>query len=103
MPQLKRDVHYTVDEKARPWRCRSGRGWKEEPLGIDNPLMTRALSVELTMVSLAVKAATLFKRDRDHIVKDGQVIIVDEFTGRLMFGRRCSDGLRSGLLKPMKV
>src|SRR4030043_2490115 len=45
----------------------------------------------------ALKAYALFKRDKDYVVKDGQVIIVDEFTGRLMFGRRYSEGLHQAI------
>ena len=48
-------------------------------------------------VNQALKAHTLMKRDRDYVVKDGQVIIVDEFTGRLMFGRRYSEGLHQAI------
>src|SRR5690606_36972714 len=65
-------------------------------LGIDN--LYDEQHFELThYVNQALRALTLVKRDRDYVVKDGQVIIVDEFTGRLMFGRRYSDGLHQAI------
>jgi preprotein translocase subunit SecA len=65
-------------------------------LGVDN--LYDDLHNEIAHhVNQALKAHTLFKRDRDYVVKDGQVIIVDEFTGRLMFGRRYSEGLHQAI------
>ncbi len=97
VPQLKRDVHYTVDEKARTVALtEAGVARVEELLGIDNLFDDRHFQLNHYVIQ-ALKAATLFKRDRDYIVKDGQVIIVDEFTGRLMFGRRYSDGLHQAI------
>ena len=68
----------------------------EEMLNIDNLFDDRHFQLN-HYVNQALKAATLFKRDRDYIVKDGEVIIVDEFTGRLMYGRRYSDGLHQAI------
>ncbi len=97
VPQLKRDVHYSVDEKARTVALtEAGVARVEELLGIDNLFDDRHFQLNHYVIQ-ALKAATLFKRDRDYIVKDGQVIIVDEFTGRLMFGRRYSDGLHQAI------
>ncbi|MFS8571580.1 MAG: preprotein translocase subunit SecA [Clostridia bacterium] len=95
--RLKRDEDYIVDEKARTVSVtEEGIAKVEEMLGIDNLYDERHF--ELThYLNQALKALTLFKRDRDYVVKDGQVIIVDEFTGRLMFGRRYSDGLHQAI------
>ena len=59
--------------------------------------MTRLITGLMQYLENALKAQVLFKRDRDYVVKDGQVIIVDEFTGRLMFGRRYSEGLHQAI------
>src|SRR5690606_26209766 len=68
----------------------------EKLLGIDN--LYDEQHFELThYVNQALKAHTLFRKDRDYVVKDGEVIIVDEFTGRLMNGRRYSDGLHQAI------
>ncbi len=98
IPFLKKDSDYTVDEKARQVLL-------TEESGI--PKIERLLSVEnlydpnnielLHHVNQALKAHVLFHRDVDYMVKDGEVIIVDEFTGRLMPGRRWSDGLHQAV------
>ena len=95
--RLKRDEDYTVDEKARTVSItEEGVAKVEQMLGIDN--LYDEQHFELThYLNQALRALTLFKRDRDYVVKDGQVIIVDEFTGRLMFGRRYSDGLHQAI------
>ena len=97
VPRLKRDEDYTVDEKASTVSLtEEGVAKVEEMLGIEN--LYDEQHFELTHhVNQALKAHALFKRDRDYVVKDGQVIIVDEFTGRLMFGRRYSDGLHQAI------
>ncbi len=94
---MKRDVHYTVDEKARTASLtEKGIAECERLLKVKN-LYDPVQAELLHYVQQALKAHALFKRDVDYIVKDGQVIIVDEFTGRLMPGRRYSDGLHQAL------
>ena len=97
IPGLREGVDYEVNEKDR--NClltEEGVRHVERLLKIDNLYDSR--NIELVHhVNQALKAHTLFKRDTDYIVKDGQVIIVDEFTGRLMPGRRYSDGLHQAL------
>lgn len=97
VPHLKRDEHYTVDEKSRSVTLTDeGVARVETLLKIDNLFDSRNIDI-LHHVNQALKAYTLFTRDVDYIVKDGQVIIVDEFTGRLMPGRRYSEGLHQAL------
>lgn len=94
---LKPGVDYTVDEKARTATpTEVGLAKVEEYLGVNN--LFEEGHMELNhYLEVSLKALALYKRDRDYIVKDGQVIIVDEFTGRLMFGRRYSDGLHQAI------
>jgi len=95
--QLKQEQDYTIDEKARSvMLTEDGVAHSEKMLNLDNLYDPRNIEV-LHHVQAALKAQTLFKRDVDYIVKEGQVIIVDEFTGRLMPGRRYSDGLHQAL------
>lgn len=97
IPFLKRDVHYTLDEKARQAMLTDeGVEEVESRLRIDNLYDPRYIDF-LHHVDQALKAHVLFKRDVDYVVKDGEVIIVDEFTGRLSPGRRFSDGLHQAL------
>ncbi|MBO8142036.1 MAG: preprotein translocase subunit SecA [Firmicutes bacterium] len=97
VPQLVRDVHYTVDEKARTVALtEEGVARVEQLLGVENLYDDANFKLNHYLIQ-ALKAHTLFQRDRDYVVKDGQVIIVDEFTGRLMFGRRYSDGLHQAI------
>ncbi|HEX4823390.1 MAG TPA: preprotein translocase subunit SecA [Candidatus Polarisedimenticolaceae bacterium] len=88
---------YVVDEKARTVSL-TDRGVEhcQRLLGIDN-LYDPSEMETLHHVNQALKAHVLFKRDVDYMIKDGQVVIVDEFTGRLMPGRRCSDGLHQAV------
>ena len=97
VPKLIRDVDYNVDEKAHTVTItESGVAKVEKMLGVENLYDDK--NIELTHhLNQALKAHGLMKRDRDYVVKDGQVIIVDEFTGRLMFGRRYSDGLHQAI------
>jgi preprotein translocase subunit SecA len=97
IPRLKKDTDYTIDEKARSAvLTEEGVEKVEKTLGIDN--LYDPYNIEtLHHVNQALKAHTLFKADVDYVVKDGEVIIVDEFTGRLMPGRRYSDGLHQAL------
>ena len=97
VPSLKDEDHYTVDEKARSVTLtEEGVARAEQLLQVENLYDPRNMEV-LHHVNQALKAHALFKRDVDYIVKEGQVIIVDEFTGRLMPGRRYSDGLHQAL------
>ncbi|MCP2520167.1 preprotein translocase subunit SecA [Candidatus Aminicenantes bacterium AC-335-K20] len=95
--RLKRDVHYQVDEKTRTVvLTEEGVAVAEKFLNIPNLYDLKYMHI-VHHINQALKAHTLFKKDRDYIVKDGKVIIVDEFTGRLMPGRRYSDGLHQAL------
>jgi preprotein translocase subunit SecA len=88
---------YTVDEKARSVHLtESGVSKIERMLNIQNLYDPAQINI-LHHVNQALRAHTLYKRDVHYIVKDGQVIIVDEFTGRLMPGRRWSDGLHQAV------
>ncbi len=94
---LKADEHYTVDEKKKAVALTdAGEERVEKALGIDN--LNDAENAELNHhVSCALRAHTLMKRDVDYVVQQGQVVIVDEFTGRLMVGRRYSEGLHQAI------
>jgi len=95
--QLKKDEDYTVDEKSRSVKLTdSGINKIEQALNIDNLFDVKNVDT-LHFVNNALKAHALFKRDVDYVVQDGKVIIVDEFTGRLMPGRRFSEGLHQAL------
>jgi len=97
IPRLRRDEDYAIDEKARTVVLQeSGHEKAEQFLGIDNLYEPRNFDM-VHHIQQALKAHALFKRDVDYMVKDGQVVIVDEFTGRLMPGRRYSDGLHQAL------
>ena len=93
VPRLRAEQHFTVDEKAHTVvLTEEGVARVEQMLGVEN--LYDDANMKLTHhLNQALKAHNLMKRDRDYVVKDGVVIIVDEFTGRLMFGRRFSDGL----------
>ena len=95
--QLKQDKDFTVDEKARSVLItEEGVAHAEKLVGLPNLYDPKNIEA-LHHLQAALKAHNLFKRDVDYIVKDGQVIIVDEFTGRIMPGRRYSDGLHQAL------
>ena len=97
IPGLQKEQHYTIDEKARSVvLTEEGVAKVEKSLAVSNLYDPSQMEI-LHHVNQALKAHTLFKKDVDYIVKDGQVIIVDEFTGRLMPGRRYSDGLHQAL------
>src|SRR4030066_1330748 len=97
IPGLQKDSDYTIDEKAKTAiLTEEGNIKVERLLGAGN--LYDPSNIELVHhVLQALKAHTLFKRDVDYIIKDGEVIIVDEFTGRLMPGRRWSDGLHQAV------
>lgn len=97
IPRLKQELHFTKDEKARSVvLTEEGVERVEKLLGVEN--LYDPATIEINHhVQQALKAHSLFRRDVDYVVKDNQVIIVDEFTGRLMPGRRYSDGLHQAL------
>ncbi|WP_447973586.1 preprotein translocase subunit SecA [Nitrospira sp. Kam-Ns4a] len=97
IPQLKRDRDYTIEEKTRTAALtEEGNARVEKLLGVDN-LYDLAHMDLVHHVIKGLQAHALYKRDVDYVVKDGEVIIVDEFTGRLMPGRRWSDGLHQAI------
>ncbi|GAB4334531.1 MAG: preprotein translocase subunit SecA [Desulfobulbaceae bacterium] len=97
MRHFKRDEHFTLDEKGRQVMLTDeGVALAEQLLKVDNLYDPRNID-KLHHVNQALKAHFIFQRDVDYIVKDGQVVIVDEFTGRTMEGRRYSDGLHQAL------
>jgi len=103
IPRLRRDVDYTVEEKSRTVvLTEEGVARVENVLKVQNLYEPRNIEI-VHHVNQALRAHTLFKRDVDYMVKDGEVIIVDEFTGRLMPGRRYSDGLHQALEAKEKV
>ena len=97
IPKLRKDTDFTIDEKARTAILTEEGILKVEPL-LGVPNLYDPSNIELVHhVLQALKAHTLFRRDVDYVVKDGEVLIVDEFTGRLMPGRRWSDGLHQAV------
>jgi preprotein translocase subunit SecA len=91
------DEDYNVDEKMRAATLtEAGIGKMEKWLGVDNIYTTGGIR-EVHHIEQALKARVLFKIDRDYVVRDDEVIIVDEFTGRLMHGRRYSEGLHQAI------
>jgi preprotein translocase subunit SecA len=97
IPRLVKDKDFTIDEKARAAvLTEDGVARAEDILKVDNIYDPKHIEL-LHHINQALKAHTLFKRDVDYIVKNGEVIIVDEFTGRLMPGRRYSEGLHQAL------
>jgi preprotein translocase SecA subunit len=97
IPKLRKEADYTIDEKLRQVNLTDeGVGKVERILGIPNLYDPTEIDT-LHHVTQALRAHALYKKDVDYVVKDGQVIIVDEFTGRLMPGRRWSDGLHQAV------
>jgi preprotein translocase subunit SecA len=107
--RLSKDTDYTIDERTRTTNLTEiGMTKMEKMLKREGLLKAPDLydpsNYFLTQyLESALKARVLFKRDKDYVVKDGQVIIVDEFTGRLMFGRRYSEGLHQAIEAKEKV
>lgn len=97
VPQLKSERDYTVDEKAKSIAItEEGVARVEQILGVDN--LFDDVNFELNhYLNQALKAKEFFVRDRDYVVSEGEVVIVDEFTGRMMPGRRYSDGLHQSI------
>ena len=97
VPHLVKDEDYTVDEKQKTIApTDSGIEKVEKMLGVEN--LYDAENIELNhLLGASLRAHAMMYRDTDYVVKDGEVVIVDEFTGRLMFGRRYSDGLHQAI------
>ncbi len=96
-PLMKLDTHYEVDIKKRTIGVHeAGVEFVEDQLGIDN-LYEAANSPLVSYLNNAIKAKELFHRDKDYIVRDGEVFIVDEFTGRVLAGRRYNEGMHQAL------
>ncbi|HLW37068.1 MAG TPA: preprotein translocase subunit SecA, partial [Candidatus Eremiobacteraceae bacterium] len=97
MPQLRKEDDYTVDEKMHAVPItEQGVAKVEKILGVQN--LYDPSNLELThQLQAALKAKELFRKDEQYVVKDGEIIIVDEFTGRLMYGRRYSDGIHQAI------
>jgi preprotein translocase subunit SecA len=96
-PMLKKDIHYEVDERKRTVGVtEDGVSLVEDQLGIDN-LYEAANTPLVGYLNNALKAKELFKNDKDYIVRDGQVFIVDEFTGRVLAGRRYNEGMHQAI------
>jgi preprotein translocase subunit SecA len=95
--QLKRDEHYTVDEKSKNAPLNEdGVARVEEILGIRN--LYDMENVEAAhLISNALRAKECYRNDVEYVIRDDEIVIVDEFTGRLMFGRRYSDGLHQAI------
>jgi Preprotein translocase subunit SecA (ATPase, RNA helicase) len=95
--RLQKDKHFILDEKTRTIALNeNGVAEAEKYFGVPNLYDLNYMDL-VHAINQSLKAHFLFKRDVDYMVKDGQVIIVDEFTGRLMPGRRYSDGLHQAL------
>ncbi|MFT3717051.1 MAG: preprotein translocase subunit SecA [Gordonia sp. (in: high G+C Gram-positive bacteria)] len=96
-PQLKKDVHYEVDIKKKTIGVHeAGVNYVEDQLGIDN-LYEPANSQLVSYLNNSIKVKELFHKDKDYIVRNGEVLIVDEFTGRVLDGRRFNEGLHQAI------
>ena len=97
VPHLVKDEDYTIDEKQKTIApTEEGIAKVEKMLHIEN--LYDSSNLELNhLLSASLRAYAMMERDKDYVVKDGEVVIVDEFTGRLMFGRRYSDGLHQAI------
>jgi preprotein translocase subunit SecA len=96
-PLLRRDVHYEVDERKRTIGVsEEGVEFVEDQLGVDN-LYEAANSPLVGYLNNALKAKELYTKDKDYIVRNGEVLIVDEFTGRVLAGRRYNEGMHQAI------
>jgi preprotein translocase subunit SecA len=96
-PLMEKDVHYEVDLRKRTIGVLEvGVEFVEDQLGIEN-LYEAANSPLVSYLNNAVKVKELFQRDKDYIVRDGEVLIVDEFTGRVLIGRRYNEGMHQAI------
>ncbi len=101
--RLKRDEHYEVDEKKKTVAIlENGIDVVEDRLGIDN-LYESANTPLISYLNNAIKAKELFKLDRDYVNLDGEILIVDEHTGRTLVGRRYNEGLHQAIEAKEKV
>jgi preprotein translocase subunit SecA len=101
--RLQKDVHYEVDEKKRTVAIlEAGIDQVEDRLGIDN-LYESANTPLISYLNNAIKAKELFKLDRDYVNMDGEILIVDEHTGRSLVGRRYNEGLHQAIEAKEKV
>ena len=97
VPQLKKDIDFEVDEKAKSaFLTEPGIEKVEKILGLKNIYEEKGMRY-LHYLEQALRAQTLFQRDRDYLVKNNEVLIIDEFTGRILPGRRYSGGLHQAL------
>jgi preprotein translocase subunit SecA len=97
MPRMMRDTHYEIDEKKRTIAVtEEGIARVEEILGVEN-LYDHVNTDLVHHLNSAIKAKELYKKDVEYVVKDGEVLIVDEFTGRILPGRRYSEGLHQAI------
>src|SRR3954453_4321435 len=102
-PLMEKDEHYEVDIRKRTIGVHEiGVELVEDQLGIDN-LYEAANSPLVSYLNNAIKAKELFMRDKDYIVRDGEVLIVDEFTGRVLLGRRYNEGMHQAIEAKEKV
>ncbi|MEI6254032.1 MAG: preprotein translocase subunit SecA [Mycobacteriaceae bacterium] len=102
-PMMEKDVHYEVDLRKRTVGVHElGVEFVEDQLGIEN-LYEAANSPLVSYLNNALKAKELFQRDKDYLVRDGEVFIVDEFTGRLLVGRRYNEGIHQAIEAKEKV
>ncbi|MBF0399274.1 MAG: preprotein translocase subunit SecA [Magnetococcales bacterium] len=103
IPSLQKDIHFTIDEKTRTVVFTEEGSEKIESLLTEHGILKSGNLYDIANVETvhhvnqALRAHALFEKDRDYIVKDGEVVIIDEFTGRMMPGRRYSDGLHQAL------
>ena len=97
VPKLVKDEDYTIDEKQKTIApTEAGIAKVEKMLHVENLYDSENLELNHLLIA-SLRAYAMMHRDKDYVVKDGQVVIVDEFTGRLMFGRRYSDGLHQAI------
>jgi preprotein translocase subunit SecA len=102
-PMLQRDVHYEVDERKRTVGVsEEGVAFVEDQLGIEN-LYEAANTPLVGYLNNALKAKELYARDKDYLVRGGEVLIVDEFTGRVLHGRRYNEGMHQAIEAKEKV
>ena len=102
-PMMKKDVHYEVDERKRTVGVtEKGVAFIEDQLGIEN-LYEAANTPLVGYLNNALKAKELYKNDKDYIVRNGEVLIVDEFTGRILAGRRYNEGMHQAIEAKEKV
>jgi preprotein translocase subunit SecA len=96
-PMMRKDAHYEIDERKRTVGVtEQGVAFIEDQLGIDN-LYEAANTPLVGFLNNALKAKELYAKDKDYIVRDGEVLIVDEFTGRVLSGRRYNEGMHQAI------